>query len=193
MEAQRIEQARQIATALGWFMEEPKGEHWAITLTAPGAEGWSLWLRWEKNRIEVQAHYPKGRDGRESFPSAMSDPRASTITVSSTRTPEAIAGEIERRFLPDYKIAFDAQAQRVAGHNSYADKTAESVQQLKATCGALDWGRNDCDTDITLRLPHHHTHTMRVSGDSVRFEYMSVPLSVALKVIEAIKKSEGEE
>lgn len=190
--AEQRELAAKIAGALGWFLEPAEEHRASSTLTAPGEEGYSLWLRWEKERISVHPHYPKDRHGRESFPPSY-DPQATTISLSSTRPPEVMAREIERRFMPDYIKAFTVQAQRVKQQDDFAARTVKTAETLKALCGGRDYGRQHDDSGWTLNFPDSHLYTVSAHGASVRFEPFSVPVDVAVRIIEACHKKPEEQ
>ena len=149
-------------------------------------------LRYDKykHRLEVSGYYPVSRIQGESCPRTFSphdlyNPRAESpsISISCEKSPEAIAKEIQRRFLPDYQTVLF----RCIGLRDAHEKYFRDQQALAGQIGsALGTARRNTQGTV-FELPRNLTKgsvygDVDVSGDSVRFRINNVPAAQALKL-----------
>lgn len=161
--------------------------------------GQSFYLSWEYypqskgTRINVRPNWPIGADGREVYPYA-NEPRPG-ISVAATCTPIAIARDIEKRFLPEYGVAWNVQLARANGSIvDYARQTDSNAKRIEALNIGYHRRANQSDpTDITIYPTSSHAYQVRVQGGSVRFEHFSIPIDVALKILPLLQKGQGEQ
>lgn len=156
-------------------------------------DGPSFWLRPDgyrnAKRMEVHGNWPKTSDGREQFPRAdyKGEGGANTITFSLSKTPRDAANDIKRRFLPRYMELRAEMLSQVQSADSYAAKTQASIKALIATDPAiLRQSIHGDKQDVGLGTGYHGS-SLRINGDSVRFEHLDVPLSVALQILPLLK------
>jgi hypothetical protein len=166
-------------------------------------DGPSLWIRGpgtygsDKGKFSIHVNYPKDHTGREVYP-YMNEPRATSINVAATKTAKQIAGDIERRLLPVYLSIWDTQLARVNDANTYEVNRQASIDRLvKATGGKVT--RNEHDkTKVHLdwiSRPAFNTKgyvtNVQVSDKTVQLEVRSVPIDVAIKILNLVHGREG--
>jgi hypothetical protein len=93
-----------------------------------------------------------------------------------------MAREITRRFLPDYIRIWDLLAVRMAENNAYADRRAGNWKRVLAT-GAVYNYRHSSELSGCLRGTLSGPVRME-TADSVYIEFCSLPIEVAVKVLE---------
>lgn len=123
-----------IAAALGdgWALVNPWTEFEGRSPhIRKGADGPEFYLNdtWSgKGRIHVGANYPKDSEGREQRPyfSAYSEngTASPSITFADTKSPQAAAKDITRRFLPLFVPLWEKQAFMVKSNAEYAARKA---------------------------------------------------------------------
>lgn|SRR5262245_17219254 len=202
-EPEKSEQTRAIAIAIAQTI----GEGWTIgawhdqcplpsrTITHPGS-GRSFWLRWEmdradhrKTRITVHANYPKTDDGRELWP--REGDRAPMITIAADKTPDQIARDIVRRFLPAYDTAWTLQIAERDRQNDYAAATRRTADALIAA-GARPSHHQHSRESVTVYFgSDSHIYSARAEGESVYFERISAPIAAALDIVAAARRKDG--
>ena len=186
-------QARAIASVLG--------QDWTLANRAPHdaeytdwhlchKDGYELDLTWptiwnnRPARLEIRGVWPIGKDNQVRLPSQTDRAGHKTmITVDQTRLAEAIAKDITRRLLPSFLPLWERAKQLTEDGNRYIDQTEATIRALVATGGRRSEHQNAVYFDETSYL-----YKADVSGDSVRFESISVPLAIALRVIPAFNK-----
>ena len=135
------ELAQQIADALdGWQVSDDQPTS-NVQLDGPAGAG--LYLSepyWEKGRVVVGARWPHAdiNGQRETFQpyfsSYGSNPtKAPCITCAASRGAEAIAKDIERRFLPQYLPLYEQQAERMIATLESAAYRRDILDRLNAT------------------------------------------------------------
>jgi hypothetical protein len=174
--------AREVASELGWKKLDGHGENYP-TAYIQRDDGLKLALHGRhgaKGRVVVAASEDLHHDA------SRYDLTSPEITCSLERRPIDIARDIEQR-LTVKASAYRAEVQkRNKACEDYAALTAAAVQALVAGGADGPWSHS---SETTLGGPHGAR--MRVHGDSVRFEYMSVPLSVALEVLRVLRAGEA--
>lgn len=185
--------APQLAAALG--------EEWRVVVPTDLAEGkpfrhWRRIVHNDGRALSMMAQYPNANKGRieiygelPSIDSAgrnhISDMRLDrvSITVSVGRTPQAIAGEVNRRLLPDYATAYAKASEYIAGVNRHLAEQASAATTLARLMGVKAPSQ-----DGRMWLPDDlasYGH-MRVDGSSVRME-ATFSLEQATAVIRALQ------
>jgi len=179
--------AAEIAAALptvngaSWRLRDDDNHHPSLELHADGdllGPVLYLYVPYQKSqtgKVEISGSYPQGFWPTER-------PR---IGCSVSRGAFAIAQDIERRMLPEYLDAYDKAAAQEAESIAYHKRSQATAKHLAGLIpGCEVQPKHSSDDTPTLFLPHHAQ--ARIYGDSVRFEYMSVPLAVAETIIRAL-------
>jgi hypothetical protein len=134
--------AQKIARYLdGWTWKKPcREESQRYWQTLAGPDGAQLHLGYDdhRGRLEIGGVYP--RDGSSIYPWNDQD-RPGDITISARRDPQAIAKDIQRRFLPAYLAAYLKGLEMLHKAKAYQDAKKELAARLAALCGA-DLDRN---------------------------------------------------
>lgn len=187
--AQEIRAKVQKVAKLFGMKCEPLGNNpekeWMVRelLTAKTGEGFYVRAdKYNKWKLEIGGEYPRTATGGYVRPHGY-DEKAHEINVSCDKTPERIVQDIKRRFLPLYTERLAYVRKQIAGQNSYREQVVRNMEYLKG--GPLT---EDEKKGETLYL----AETVRVYSDSVRFEYMSVPVEAAKKILAIIAESKGE-
>jgi hypothetical protein len=100
-----------------------------------------------------------------------------SINVSTSRTPESIAGDITRRLLPNYTPAFERRRERVAEHDAYVAKRDGNAERVARAFLSADGKSKDTEGRVWL----NGLGEAQVSADSVTLR-ISVPVDVAVAI-----------
>jgi hypothetical protein len=104
---------------------------------------WPRYTKTERGELRFETIYPNSLyDPKESAPS---------ITISLAKSPELIAKDIKRRFLPEYERIFARCAEKAQSHQAHEDNSRSQWQEV---CEAL---RLD---------PKHNVHYVSTGKDS---------------------------
>jgi len=99
-----------------------------------------------------------------------------SIKVTATRGAEAIAREIERRLLPDYRAAWTEAKQRLADTLAFNASTRALVDELAAILRTEPRGQ---DKDKLYSGGDVYAH-LSVQGENVRVEHLSLNRAQAI-------------
>lgn len=88
------------------YLQDLRGRKVHIGADCCLEENWSRW--------NISGTWPRGVDGTNFYPNEHRDPKAPRITCSMTRTAEAVAKDIQRRFLPAFVPLWDQMEDRRA-------------------------------------------------------------------------------
>ncbi len=106
-----------------------------------GSESY-FFLRDDRNRIEVNGNFHLLAKQKSGEPrSTWFGPKVSvSITVAASKSPEVIAADIKRRFLPAYDAAFIQAAGQRATNDSYFTNVANLKAEVEQAIGsASQW------------------------------------------------------
>lgn len=186
-----------LAQALAFEMTMVDEHVWqAVTIFEDGVrrrfkdgegEEFSLDYDVRADRIEVRGHYPQLPDGRPWYPGS-ARLESDAITVAATRTPRAIAQDIARRFLPTYRAYLVKASEARASQIDWRSKTQVTYDKIVAASGGTirpQTAKAGSDNEITERIYNVggvSYGTLRVNGDSVRFDQFSVTPEFAVKI-----------
>lgn len=124
-----------IATALGagWVATPDDGWHDGVTLTGPGGEQLHAtvddWRKANAGRLFLRGSFPDELAGH------LYGTPATRISVDGSRSPEAIARDIERRLLPAYREALAIARQRKAESDEVAARRHAVMLQILTAMG----------------------------------------------------------
>jgi len=161
------------------------------------ADGRQLWFRLDvykrPNRLEVSGNWPQCRIAKDSHNGPMVTPRdilrgnevdpSGSITVSAERTPEQIAKDITRRFLPGYTEMYVRCALRRNERDAEAVAKADLEKYLIELVG-----------DERLNLPKSFTETRSCYGsvvvnssNSIQIDLRGLDSKTAVEVLNFLK------
>lgn len=133
--------AKQVAQQLGWQYQQPKDttDTWQIKawayLSGPDNARLCLHVDTWKKRISVSGDYAGGM-------MAHAKDRPDTVTVSAERCPNAIAKDIQRRYLPAYLEAYARSVDINNKHVAHEKGCAALAIRLGKVCGEVPRSNN---------------------------------------------------
>jgi hypothetical protein len=134
-----------------------------------------------KERIRISGNFPRTERG-ESVELYRYGEKRHEITVSITKTPEQIARDIQRRFLPRYRELLGGVVERVNKTNQYARTCAQNLLAIK--------GEPLTETEARERAWRFSGSVFGevwVGNESARIEIHSLPIEVARKIMTMVK------
>ncbi len=177
---------KQIAEALGNEWEcQPPDEDWDWA-SLKNSNGWEITLTGSHNgaSIEVSGVYPRSVDRNWVL---YSGETAKKINVSATRSPRAIAKDIQRRFIPNYEAVYNLCIDRIAIAKANDEKVAANVAALAQVLGEKHRRGNN-----TIRWSNGYANSpyywadFVVNADSVSIKLSSLPLDKALAIAKTL-------
>jgi hypothetical protein len=142
--------------------------------------------------VRVSGYWPKDSSGRYWTPRDV-DESSDGIGVSLSRGPEIIAKEITRRFLPGYMSVYAKLMARIQENERYYNSKREGWDKLVSSTTNLHNLRpsesHDRDATASIQMFDKSGYgTVRMVGkDSVQLDLHSLPVEVAIRVLNAIK------
>jgi len=151
--------------------------------------------------VQISGIWPqRGENGTYATPGSIQESSPS-ISCSLSRGYEAIAKDIQRRFLPEYlRISeylriFAKLEEKIASDQAYEDRRAANWRSLHAD--PVDAILRDCyrpgmgDERATLQLKDGYGQIRMEGQDSVALEIRSIPTRVARVLLETLAKENG--
>ena len=189
--AEVLTKVRAVIKHLGLTItEERERSKWRVHENATNGE-LSLWFSSAKSSkwmIKIGASYPRDAKGQYVDPYNYGEKRDDRINVSSSKTPEQISADINRRLMPVYLARLAKVNERIAEANAYADKTKSNLNALADIRGTKADKYEDERNTLSLTFGHSDGYgDARVQGDSVTFELRSVSIETAKKIMQAVK------
>jgi len=107
------------------------------------------WLNPESSKVYTNPYWPRFRNGQSSHPAMLHklEPRSHILL---RRGPEAIARELERRFLPKYTEMYRALVDEVAIEGDRRAAQREILEQI-CKAGGLNLSKDDGNDDTCIR------------------------------------------
>jgi len=191
----RQQQATAIALALsathdpGWIAE-PRNDTGDQKLVRANGSGPDFWLNHhdEKSgpRLTINVLWPRDPDTYQVYTPSDRDRRGATIdiTVSATKSPAQIAGDISRRLLPDARRLWWEQRDRLANHRAYEQQTAATMARVAQETGGTVrnaglWWPSTPDGAPYVWLT-------QVSGDRINLDLRSLSAEQAIAIIKLL-------
>jgi hypothetical protein len=163
-----------IATALSkadegqtWRAEPDFDSSWSTKLIGPDGQALLLDFGYGDDypRIEIKGLYPSDHDG------SLLSHESHKISVGRSRTPDAIAREITRRFLPGYRATMtDLRARIERNAQSDADRSGVAVDLVNISGGSLHNSAPGERPTVRVDLPEGFAEFLVSSPDSITLE-----------------------
>jgi len=138
MSIQSHEEFSQLIQAVGerlpgnWdFTTNPQSWNWGSTLfnvIPTRSLGIFFSLTRDRSKIEISGILPRDSEGQHAY--IRHGETLPRIAVSSSKSPEKIALDIERRFLPVWLPRLEEMLQDIARHDAYKTKTTSIADQI---------------------------------------------------------------
>lgn len=169
----------------GWKWSRKEGISHLITMTK-GKKSFYLRVMYDSQRIEISGNYPRTNKD-EYYTHRYGEAYPPEITVSINKTPKQIAGDITRRFFPEFEQHWAKVDDWRNENNAYYNQTATN---LEALAKIVDKPLDNYDKERSEFFVRNDSNRVqvKVSGKHVYFEVQVEDLAKAKKVLRAIKK-----
>lgn len=114
-----------------------------------------------------------------------------SINVGEERGPEAIARDIQRRFLPTYTATYAACLQKKAEHDEYRDKLYQQALLIAKAAGLPRPERLDSNSDYRLHLDtakHGCYGDVTVYNDSMNLKLSGVSVKKTERILAILRE-----
>jgi hypothetical protein len=173
-----------------WRLKEQDANDWSRYFQATSGKA-ALWISevqgTKGQRLNISGILPRGKDGqyvrvyeKGADGNGWNEVRVSDITVSISRGEEAIAKEINRRFLPEYLRVVGLALDKIAADEAYETKRFENLQACASTLNkVLDrpYGHNTRVEDRT-----EFSEYLGANGAGIRIECKASANDIDLKI-----------
>jgi hypothetical protein len=172
--------ARDIAVHLGenWRVI-PRDADWIANIGSQN--GATIYVERSGDRLVVTGKFPRGEDGCNFVP----HDKRPRITVRASRSPESIAGDIRRRFLPEYLPLYDEAAALWESHRRAEEQRRRELALLAEATGGTVVTHN------SVRWYGEHSGKVEVRHGGYATVEVSTTVDVALKMVGVLKKGRG--
>jgi len=162
-----------------WYIDH-NHDYYNVKAVHPDKPDAALWFNLDRGRLHIQGGYPQDFHPYSGAPE---------ISVSARRSPQSIAKDIHRRFLPDYLEVYarcmenkrqGEEALRLT--NAALDELGKLVGQAPRYAELNRYG--------SLYVPHGSMEVHPSSEPSFRFKLHSVPLAVAWEICRVLGETE---
>jgi hypothetical protein len=159
----------------GNWTPHPRGTDWIAEIRGPNDS--AIYLERSKGRLVITGRFPSSDSGIF-VPLYADRPR---ITVRANRPPKDIAGEIERRFLPEYLPLYREMWMLCVGYRQAEMQRREHLALLAEAAGSEV-------LHDSVRWYGEHGGRIEVRHDGrVKME-IDTTVEVALKIVEILKE-----
>lgn len=177
-----IELTGAIAKVLGWDYKSNK-ECWTQTITKDGK---GLHVRTDgRERLIISGVWPRFTDSagcaQIALPHYVKE-ECRDITVAAARSPEAIAKDIERRFLPEYNRVWEKLVKHCEEVTTHYEEKRRNWEKVCKRIGA-DPNKHTVSIDVQGGWAYIYAE----SAKSVRLDLRGIPVDLALKVIDLVE------
>jgi hypothetical protein len=186
--ADMVPLVRQILAHLpGWTINDGAND-WDHVVTLAGPEGQGLYINGVhggKGKLHISGVYPKDRSNNCYGRSVIGyNSQPPSINVAASRGAKAIAGDIARRLLPEYREIFWKALERKATTDAYIELTRATAERLAAAGVEL---RGEYKDQLHLYRSHGAYMDGNVGGDSVTMNFRGLTPDQAEAIIKIVK------
>lgn len=191
--AAAIARAMDPGWSVGTLYEPASGNTPEYGRTLRHVDGYGVFLVWEiawehkPMRLKISGVWPRSTtiDGRTEIHSPYEG--GPSITVDATKDPKRIAGDIQRRLLPEYLPVYRKQYDKAQAAEAEARATERTITALVAFTG----GHQGAHTKTAIYLGNSEAYNVTAQGDTVRFEHFNCPLPTAIVLLALLDKEHG--
>ncbi len=201
----KFETLTAIAAAFNGF--ENRTAFFRVVRTSLVSENWHIqvndnpecyiWFRTQKNRVEVSGsfHLVGAKGSSEYFGGDRGDGYCS-ISVSVDKSPEQIAKDILRRFLPGYLTSFSRCVEARDGQLAFNNQNLTTARRIVEAAGEVftddfrarfNQGGQEVSAYINRREENALRLAVRASGDTAEIDVGSLPADKAVRLVEFLK------
>ena len=196
----RIEKAKQEAAIkikatmklLGMTKIEHDPRGWGVYIDGANNSGTEISMRLDADRIIVYGYYPTARG--ESHTSDVYNDRGAKlikpkISISAMKTPDQMAKDIQRRFMPQYKEYFAAAKLQADKWDKYED---DSIAALEAIKGSKLDRYEARDKKISIDIPDTDSEYssyghFKANGTSLEFEIHGITAEQGIQIMKILQ------
>lgn len=138
----------------------------------------------EEHKLHISGDFPRTIKGESVFYGISQ----SAINVSESKTPEQIARDLERRFLPVYLPELEKTVERVKETNIYYQKREANIEKLAKYFG-VEFKEDNQEPQIYVydKIKGLGSRIEAYGEDTVKFELELTP-EMAIKVFDLLKE-----
>jgi hypothetical protein len=182
--AKRIQLEQLVLQIASFFAEWRVGSsEFYIWMTGPNGEKIYFGNREKVGTLHIYGEYPRDKRGQDCVPYSANRP---SVNVSLSRSPEAIAKDIQRRFLPDYVALLETVRSRVEATNKHYDIVKANVELLAKAAKAKNY-KPDAE-GFSFYDDAKGYGDIQVSANTATLKLLSVPIETARKILELLTK-----
>lgn len=191
MTAEIVELAKKIADHLGDNWTHREQDEFSHVIYLDHADGSGMTMRLYNGRLSISGQYPSsvtdGDNVLHFYPHSSED--RVNITVSPDRSAEAIAKDIQRRFLPGYwAVYLEMVAQK--------QRQLDFIEQREVILKELGRALGIAPRKGEIKFPYHGAHqphgTIKISLyqdiATVHFDVSGVPVETALEIAALLRQ-----
>ncbi len=138
----------------------------------------------DRDKLSVYGLFPYGPEGEIFFHEER--PR---ISVSSTKTPERIASDIQKRFLPDYRKLFSKIEEKIEERTNNLNIQEKNLVMLKGSKLDENEKRSKCLSIYSFIKELDGYGDIRGGKHKCDIDLRSIPYETAQKIIEILRKA----
>ena len=141
--------AKAIAAELGWTYREREADR-RDSADIDGPDGMKLYLNngyWDHSRITIMGSRPQQKNGKHF---SVNWPDNLRITVAPNRPAKAVAKDIERRLLPNYRVAFQKASDDIAERHEQRMEAERIANNLAGILGCQVSQNNGAGSDFQI-------------------------------------------
>lgn len=149
-----------------------------------------VWFGYDSHahRLTVHASWPTYNNATIGPWELNPRPEDPTITVSASKSPDTIAADISRRFMPRYLDVLSRCLEVFNKRRAYNERQQSLTANVQAALGYEPWGAKATSFDLPPNLKDASAYgDVEISGDTVRVHVNSLNEERALKLIAFLK------
>jgi hypothetical protein len=145
----------------------------------------------QMGKLEISGDYPKGPEGEYLADSYVNGERMAPprISVNGNRPGDKIAKDIERRFLPEYRVLLAKVKELKASREAYKNKYVSNARELVNIYGDRLNDRNN-GFRLPLKNINGYGEVESIGADSCNILLRSVSIPLARKILSLLAEYE---
>ena len=150
-------------------------------------DGRSLYINRKGDKHQVSCEWPR-YDGSYYQPSDADISTPTTIGVSVSRGPEALAKDIQRRLVPMYDVQYPHQVERMRKQINHDNSEFEIRNHIVVDMLGSSVSQMESKRVQGVRVYRHGVYQISVSGERVKLELDYLPKELAMEIVEMLKQ-----
>jgi hypothetical protein len=182
-----LEHVQQVATYLGEGWSAVQKHEQSVTLRHTDGRQIHVYLNtYPKDRLEITGYWLKDEHNSDYISYHENPPK---ITVAPDRPAQAIAKDMQRRFMPEFNRLWQDSLARKESAEKYLAAQADAVRQLADVMGIKPH-----ENKVSIPYNHgNHYGDFEANGYSIKLEVRSMRLPLALALARVLAENRKEE